>query len=391
MYHLEQVKELYRENPWNKPYSERIGKLKTAKKYGKKTVAYLYPQFDSSTFRYRGFNMAETLDYSFRWSGACFQLADLEQLKENLEYINVLVMIRCPWDLKIDKFMKYAKQKNIYLCYDIDDLVYGPQHMPSIIETLSLEWESEWNFWFGLTQRNYMIAEMCDVLITTNGFLAERLKEDFDKPCYIIKNYLNWMQERVSSEYFEAKQNLSQEHPFEIGYFSGSPTHVKDFSMIMPEIEEFLTRHADTMLKIVGYMELPPQYKALVEQDRIRFLPFQSFTNLQYEQAKVDINVVPLINNIFSNCKSELKYFESAIVGTITCATPCYTYVRAIQNGENGYLCNVGEWLGTFEKLYQEKEQKERQRRIREKALQEYAEQNQLKTVEDTLNHIMEL
>ena len=76
---------------------------------------------------------------------------------------------------------------------------------------------------------------------------------------------------------------------------------------------------------------------------------------MQREQAKVDINIVPLVNNEFSNCKSELKYFETAIVGTPTCATPSFTYSSAIENGENGYLCEKGEWLRAFEKLYNRK------------------------------------
>ena len=389
MYHLEQTQEIYRDSPWDKPYFDRIDKLKTAKKLGQKTVAFLYPKFDSSTFRYRGFNVAETLDYSLEWSGTCFQLEDLESLKNDINCINILVIIRCPWEERINEFIKYAKQRKVYLCYDIDDLIYNPKYMPSVVEALGLNQEFEWNFWFGLIHRNYMIAQMCDVTITTNDFLAQYLREDFDKPCFILKNYLNWMQEKVSTEYFEAKQHLESNNPFEIGYFSGSPTHVRDLALIMPEVEEFLVRHEDSMLKIVGYMELPKQYEKWVKKDRIRFVPFQSFIGLQYEQAKVDVNVVPLVNNVFSNCKSELKYFESAIVGTVTCATPSYTYANAIQNCDNGYLCNAGEWLDVFEKLYQEKENKQQQSYIREKALKAYAEKNQLQTVESILNDIV--
>ena len=50
--------------------------------------------------------------------------------------------------------------------------------------------------------------------------------------------------------------------------------------------------------------------------------PFVDFIELQRKIAEVDVNLVPLVNNEFSNCKSELKFYEASIVGTVTCAAP---------------------------------------------------------------------
>lgn len=391
MYQLELTKEKYRENPWSKPYKDRIEILKNAKKKNRKSVAFLYPHFDSSTFRYRGYNIAETMEYSYHWSGSYFELGELHKLLKELSYIDVLVMIRCAWEPDLEEFIIKAKNKGIKLCYDVDDLIYNPDHMPSVIEALGLDKELEWNYWFGLTRRNYIIANLCDALITTNGFLANYLKQDFDRPCYVIKNYLNWMQEDVSCEYFVQKQKSISKKPFIIGYFSGSPTHLRDLMMIMPELEEFLNKHENTKFRIVGYMDLPIAYNYLVESGKIEFIPFQTMMGLQYEQAKVDVNVVPLVNNEFSNCKSELKYFESAIVGTITCATPSYTYSNAIINGDNGYLCKEKGWLPVFENLYINGIGKEQQKHIRERALEEYSYKNQIKLVESVFEDILRL
>ncbi|MBO6298321.1 MAG: glycosyltransferase [Lachnospiraceae bacterium] len=135
-------------------------------------------------------------------------------------------------------------------------------------------------------------------------------------------------------------------------------------------------------------MNLPEKYSYLVDKKKIQFISFQTFTGLQYEQAKVDINVVPLVNNSFSNCKSELKYFESAIVGTVTCATPSHAYAKAIKNQYNGFLCKEGEWLEIFEKIYRDGHNKSLLRRIREVALKEYSGRNQLKDVERILESL---
>lgn len=391
MYNVEANTRFYRANPWNNLYTDRLEILKKAKKLKKKTVAFVYPKFDSSTFRYRGYNVAETLEYSFQWAGACFEMNDIKGLELEIDFIDVLVLIRCDWDEEIEKFINMAKDRGIHVVYDVDDLIYDPKYMPIVIGTLGLNKYTEWNYWFGLTYRNHLVASLCDAFITTNGYLAEYLERDFEKPCYIIKNYLNWTQEEVSKGYFQQKQTLQPEKPFEIGYFSGSNTHVKDLMIAMPEIEKLLLKYDDIVLKIVGYMDLPKKYSYLVEAERIQFVPFQTFVGLQYEQSKVDVNIVPLVNNEFSNCKSELKYFETAIVGTITCATPTYTYKSAIENGDNGYLCEKGEWFDVLEKLYLEGVSAEKQAYIKDRALDVYGNKNQLKYVESIFDSIYDI
>lgn len=65
----------------------------------------MYPKFDSSTFRYRGYNICESLEYSIQWSGAYFQNSDLGQLIKNVDIFDVMVFIRCPWKPEIEEFI----------------------------------------------------------------------------------------------------------------------------------------------------------------------------------------------------------------------------------------------------------------------------------------------
>lgn len=387
MYNIEKDDYKYRTNPWNKPYEDRLEILKNAKKMRKKNVVFLYPVFDSSTFRYRGYNIVETLEYSFEWSGAYFEVDECKELEKSMNLLDLVVIVRCGWDFELEAFINKVKEMGIKVLYDIDDLIYSPKYMPTVIKTLGLK-GAEWDSWFGFTQRYYMIAEMCDAFITTNDYLAEYLKKDFGRMCYVVRNYMNWMQEDVSKKLLEQKLCLESQEEFVIGYFSGSPTHVNDLLVVMPELEMFLNNHEDTKLCIVGYMDLPEKYFYLVERNQIEYVPFQTFIGLQEEQAKVDLNIVPLVNNEFSNCKSELKYFESAIVGTLTCATPTFAYSQAIVNGENGYLCNKGEWLPIFEKIYSEGVSNQKKQYICKKALEEYGSQSQLQHLENIFNRV---
>jgi glycosyltransferase involved in cell wall biosynthesis len=66
--------------------------------------------------------------------------------------------------------------------------------------------------------------------------------------------------------------------------------------------------------------------------------------NLQRLIGSTEFNLVPLQDNPFTNCKSELKFFEAAITGTMTLASPTHVFRAAIKDGKNGYLVNNTDW-----------------------------------------------
>ena len=63
---------------------------------------------------------------------------------------------------------------------------------------------------------------------------------------------------------------------------------------------------------------------------------------------------MPLQSNTFTNCKSELKYFEAAIVGTVSIASPTYTYASAIQESRNGYIAHGHQWLSVIQRAIED-------------------------------------
>ena len=72
--------------------------------------------------------------------------------------------------------------------------------------------------------------------------------------------------------------------------------------------------------------------------------PFQDYVNLQRLIGTVEFNMMPLQANVFTHCKSPLKYFEAAAVGAVSIASPTDVYAAAIRHGDNGYLVRAGLW-----------------------------------------------
>ena len=64
-----------------------------------------------------------------------------------------------------------------------------------------------------------------------------------------------------------------------------------------------------------------------------------SLDRLPAEYARFDVNIAPLeVGNPFCEVKSELKYFEAALAGTPTVASPTEPFAAVILHGETGYL-----------------------------------------------------
>jgi glycosyltransferase involved in cell wall biosynthesis len=95
-------------------------------------------------------------------------------------------------------------------------------------------------------------------------------------------------------------------------------------------------------LLIVGFLELGNDFEYF--RDRIQCFGLHDFVNLQRVMSLVEINLVPLLDNDFTNCKSELKFFEAAAVGTLSIASPIYSYVSAIQDNQTGFLAKSTDW-----------------------------------------------
>ena len=70
---------------------------------------------------------------------------------------------------------------------------------------------------------------------------------------------------------------------FRIGYFSGSPTHIKDFGLVESELIRFLENYDDAKLRIVGYMKFSGLMKKLIKEGRVEIVAPVDYLKLQKE------------------------------------------------------------------------------------------------------------
>jgi glycosyltransferase involved in cell wall biosynthesis len=332
--------------PWRSSTAERLARLDQALAAHRRVAVFLYEQPDTSTFRYRVYNVCQALQGSRTWRAVWFCRDELADLAPLIGRISLLVVARFRWNADLDRLLRQFRAAGTPILFDIDDLVFDSRYIPLVTNTLNVAMTSDMDndYWFAYVGRLGMSASLADGFTTTNTYLGQLLTRSFGKPAHVIRNSLNAEQLAVSGALCRAKQGQTSRRPYTIGYFSGTPSHINDFRLISGEICQVLAENRQAELLVVGFMDFAADLQPLLKAGRIRFEPLVDFVELQRLIAQVDVNIAPLVVNTFTHCKSELKYFEAAVVRTLTLSTPTETFARCIRDGENGYLCRQGDW-----------------------------------------------
>ena len=339
--------------PWNISLDERVANLKEARKLHQKIAIILYPEEDkASSFRYRGYNIYQATKKSKKWQLIYFFLNEIDTVFELIPQTDILIFGRITrWSPQFDELAKIAQDNDVSILQDLDDCICGTKYIKDMFNVVSPDFIDQ-EYWINTCAHYELISYLADGFIVTNDYLGEKLSKPHDnKPYRVIKNFLNDEQINLASS---LKQKGNQN--FTIGYFSGSHTHLTDFEVVYPELLQLLNDYPDIKLKIVGMLELPSSANKFIKNGQISYYPLVDFLTLEKLQSEVDLNIAPLADNIFANCKSDLKFFEAGLVKTPTIASPTFAFKNAIKNGENGFLCKPGEWYDTILKIYRDKD-----------------------------------
>jgi hypothetical protein len=349
---LDAVSAVRYSDPWILTLVQRLRLLAA----GRRRVAYFYEKADNSTFRYRVYNTAQVLNENpGDVSASYFFVEDLDHLDEIADLADLLVICRTRYDNRVNRLLTAFRKRRKRVLFDVDDFVFNPGYVHLIVSTLDQDFTHPqlWDFWFAYTSRLGATLGMCDGAVVTNDFLAARVKEYVDLPVTIIPNFLNREQVDISDRIYAAKENVEpgEDGLIHFGYFSGTPSHNRDFAIVVPALEAALQADERLGVVLVGYIDAGPLARF---GSRVQRFPFQDFINLQRVIGCVEFNLMPLQSNVFTHCKSELKYFEAAVVGTQSIASPSHTYARSVRDGHNGYIAQSHQWESVIHRAVRE-------------------------------------
>ncbi|MEO8045557.1 MAG: glycosyltransferase [Spartobacteria bacterium] len=269
-------------------------------------------------------------------------LEDFDEAK--LAGVTMVVLFRTLWDARVAALYAACRARGITIAFDLDDLVFEPAYMRppyfDYVRTLNPAQRERWEGKVTGWRRSLLEA---DCAIVSTAPLAAAV-EKLGKRAIVWPNGISWRM-------LEDARRLSTKSSspggiVRLGYASGAPTHQKDFAQISTVLASILSDRPDVSLTIVGHLDLA-EFPELAEHGaRIEKRPVVPHSALDAEYARFDINLAPLeVGNPFCEAKSELKYFEAALLKVPTIAAATAPYASAIQSGVNGYVArDAAEW-----------------------------------------------
>lgn len=263
----------------------------------------------------------------------CVSIDDVKKC-EMKEYSSVVVYRISEYD-KLKRLKNKVKKNHVNIFYDIDDYIFNYQD----IKDLGFLKGKEYRNYESYTKRIQKCMKICDGYIVSTTGLKRVIEEQFPDKKVVINRNVASMEMTIASLGVEKrrKENII------IGYFSGTKTHNDDFESIKDELLSVMRKNKRVHLLVGGQIELPTEFNEV--KDQIEKFAFVSWQNLPYLIAKTDINLMPLENTVFHECKSENKWMEAALVNVPTIASWNRELASVIRDGEDGFLCkNSKEW-----------------------------------------------
>jgi glycosyltransferase involved in cell wall biosynthesis len=329
---------------WDSSMAARVGTMLD----GEHRVAFVYRTPDTSTFRYRVANTVDALNHvpGARLRAAWFCDDELRELARLVPELDAIVVARYPWNAALRELVQSAERHGVPLLFDCDDLVFDVGFAEVVMSSLGKDQDvnAEWDVWFAYMGRLNASLSACRAAMTTNTILADRLTAYVPDGAAVVPNVMNRAQQAYSRELLDAKvaSGFRRSGPVTVGYFSGTPSHVRDFRVASTALARLLDEDDDVSVRIVGYLDdlgaLEPH------RERVEFQKFMHYVELQRSIADVEVNIAPLSHTAFNICKSDLKFFEAAAVGTWTVASHTPSLDDAIDDGVSGRLAKAHEW-----------------------------------------------
>jgi hypothetical protein len=206
---------------------------------------------------------------------------------------------------------------------------------------------------FGRIRHTMGQADLC---VGATEELAQRMREAF-LPAVVVPNTFDH-QTIAASRRAARRWRAADDGLVRLGYASGSRTHQRDFAQCAEAVAEILRAHPHCRLTLFRAPDGPvlfiDEFAALKGlEGQIEWRDMVPLERLPEEMARFGVNLAPLeVGNPFCEAKSELKFFEAALVDVPTVASPTGPFVRSVRHGETGMLADgTAAWREALERL----------------------------------------
>lgn len=231
--------------------------------------------------------------------------------------------------------------KKLVIDYD-DDYLNTPNNIPNKTSIINRE--------TGLQtpilgeERNYWVKaflRLSDHIVVTTEEL-KKLYEPFCNSISVIPNCVSQDMRRDYPKNFEPDKVCI--------LWSGSTSHIADLEILVEPLTKISEKYANKIeIHFQGSLDFNKVFKNIPIKIHTT-VSFQEYLN-SIQEINPDIALLPLENNSFNNCRSNLKYLQMSLMESSVIASPVGPYTE-IENNVNGLIANSSvDWFNAIEKL----------------------------------------
>ena len=284
-----------------------------------------------------------------------------------IEGASVVMLWRIPHSQHIQGIIDCAHAMGARVLFDIDDLMFRRDYATTrMIDGIRSQRFSETDTQDFFERIGRTMAAV-DLVTCPTEELASQVRY-VGKPAFILPNGFDDATAAASRLAVRTWRGFA-DPILRIGYAGGSRTHQRDFAQTVPALARILAERP--LLRLVLFRDprsgegvvLADEFEALNPvAAQIEWRDMVPLAGLPAELARFDINLAPLEpDNLFTAAKSELKYFEAALAGIPTIASPVGRLGRAITQGQTGRLAATGEdWYTAIRSLLDDPAERQR-------------------------------
>lgn len=293
---------------------------------------------NDGSVRYRCYHPAEVL----KELGAFVTITDSKSFFNNYTGEYDIYIFHRPHCEQI-KNLRKLKALNKILIADYDDLIFGPPNIAynsSIVKNkVKTAEEAELIF-----KNNLITLSYFDNFTCSTEQLALQIK--YYKPEASINIIHNFIPQSLIHLSDHLKLRDTPKDPNTIMYCSGTLSHNKDFETIEDSIIELLSKTYMRLI-IVGQLSVS---KRLLNMRNIYFHPVVDYWIMLKIMSTASFTIAPLENSIFNNCKSNVKFLESSLVGCTLVASSISDFER-VSDANILIVNNPKDWITNLNTL----------------------------------------
>lgn len=257
-------------------------------------------------------------------------------------YANIVWIWRCSNTEQLETVVRKVHERGGFIIFDVDDLCFHPdyyvpewmdaiRHRKLNVRELRLHGQAVFD-----------LAQAADFCVGATTHLAQELSERAGKGAFTLRNTFD---HSFRLRCVFARQKFLEEKDdnlVRIGYATGTATHQADLAVAAPALKNILEKYPNARLVLFRNIDLSEIGPLQDLRSRIEWRDVVSYGTVPEELARFDINIIPLqAANPFCNAKSELKFFEPALMRIPSIATPTDPFCQCIINGETGFLAKT--------------------------------------------------